>query len=84
MDLCRLRTRPAAGLNSRRRERPRRICFAGRRLSRKTLHEPTLVDGRRCTIIVTDAENQPLAHFKLVGDRYEGQSTSGTPMTLSR
>jgi hypothetical protein len=35
-------------------------------------------------ITITDAENQPLAHFRLVGDRYEGQSTSGTPMTLSR
>lgn len=33
---------------------------------------------------ITDAENQPLAHFRLVGDRYEGQSTSGTPVTLSR
>lgn len=33
---------------------------------------------------ITDAENQPLAHFKLVGDRYEGQSASGVPMTLSR
>jgi hypothetical protein len=35
-------------------------------------------------IAVTDAENQPLAHFKLVGDRYEGQSVAGVPMTLSR
>jgi hypothetical protein len=35
-------------------------------------------------ITITDAENQPLAHFRLVGDRYEGQSTTGTPMTLSR
>ena len=35
-------------------------------------------------ITIADAENQPLAHFRLVGDRYEGQSTSGTPMTLSR
>jgi hypothetical protein len=32
----------------------------------------------------TDAESQPLAQFRLVGDRYEGQSTSGTPMVLSR
>jgi hypothetical protein len=35
-------------------------------------------------IMITDAENQPLAHFRLVGDRYEGQSAGGTPMTLSR
>ena len=35
-------------------------------------------------IMITDAENQPLAYFRLVGDRYEGQSTGGTPMTLSR
>ena len=35
-------------------------------------------------ITITDAKNQPLAHFMLVGDRYEGQSTGGTPMTLSR
>jgi hypothetical protein len=35
-------------------------------------------------ITITDAENQPLAHFRLAGDRYEGQSTSGMPMTLSR
>jgi hypothetical protein len=40
------------------------------------------MDGGAITI--TDAENQPLAHFRLVGDRYEGQSTSGTPMILSR
>lgn len=36
------------------------------------------------TLTVTDAENQPLAYFKLVGDRYEGQSANGVPMTLSR
>jgi hypothetical protein len=35
-------------------------------------------------ITITDKENQPLAHFRLVGDRYEGQSTTGIPMTLSR
>ena len=35
-------------------------------------------------IAITDAENRPLAHFRLVGDRYEGQSTNGTLMTLSR
>src|SRR5262245_9064510 len=35
-------------------------------------------------ITITDAGNQPLAHFRLVGDRYEGQLTNGTPMTLSR
>ena len=40
------------------------------------------MDGGAITI--TDAENQPLAHFRLVGDRYEGQSTGGTSMTLSR
>jgi hypothetical protein len=33
---------------------------------------------------ITDAENQPLAHFRLVGDRYEGQSANGAPITLSR
>jgi hypothetical protein len=35
-------------------------------------------------VTIANAENQPLAHFRLVGDRYEGQSTGGTPMTLSR
>jgi Protease inhibitor Inh len=40
------------------------------------------MDGGAITI--TDAENQPLAHFRLVGDHYEGQSTTGIPMTLSR
>jgi hypothetical protein len=35
-------------------------------------------------ITITDAESQPLAYFRLVGDRYEGQSANGTPMTLSR
>jgi hypothetical protein len=35
-------------------------------------------------ITITDAENQPLARFRLVGDRYEGQSMTGTLMTLSR
>jgi len=35
-------------------------------------------------ITITDAENQPLAHFRLVGDRFEGQSSSGVPMVLSR
>jgi hypothetical protein len=35
-------------------------------------------------ITITDAENQPLAHFKLVGDRFEGQSSNGVPLTLSR
>ena len=33
---------------------------------------------------ITDAENQLLARFRLVGDHYEGQSSSGTSMTLSR
>src|SRR5262245_14119430 len=41
----------------------------------------SMVDG---AITITGSENQPLAHFRLVGDRYEGQSTSGTPMILSR
>jgi len=40
-----------------------------------------MADG---AITITDAASQPLAHFRLVGDRYEGQSTNGTPMTLSR
>lgn len=41
----------------------------------------SLDDG---AITITDADNQPLAHFRLVGDRYEGQSTSGRTMSLSR
>jgi hypothetical protein len=40
------------------------------------------MDERAITII--NAENQPLAHFRLVGDRYEGRSMNGTPMILSR
>ena len=35
-------------------------------------------------ITITDEQDQPLAYFRLVGDRYEGQTTSGTPMILSR
>ena len=41
----------------------------------------SLDDG---TMTITDAENQALAQFRLVGDRYEGQSSGGVPMTLSR
>lgn len=40
------------------------------------------MDNGRVTI--TDAENQALAHFRLVGDHYEGQSSGGAPVTLSR
>jgi hypothetical protein len=40
------------------------------------------IDGGAITI--SDAEGQPLAHFRLVGDRYEGQSASSMPMILSR
>jgi hypothetical protein len=35
-------------------------------------------------IKITDAENQPLAHFRLIGNRFEGQSSTGVPLTLAR
>jgi hypothetical protein len=41
----------------------------------------SIADG---AVTITGAENQPLAHFKPVGGRFEGQSSSGVPMTLSR
>ena len=41
----------------------------------------TTADG---ALIINDAENQPLAQFNFAGDRFEGQSTAGTPVTLAR
>jgi hypothetical protein len=35
-------------------------------------------------LTINDHENTPLAQLKLAGTRYEGQSTTGTPVTLAR
>lgn len=36
------------------------------------------------TLVINDEQNQPLGQLKLAGGRYEGQSTSGMPVTLAR
>ena len=35
-------------------------------------------------LVINDDENNPMARFTLAGTRYEGQSTAGTPVTLTR
>jgi hypothetical protein len=35
-------------------------------------------------LMINDRENTPLAQLKFASDHFEGQSTSGTPVTLSR
>ena len=35
-------------------------------------------------LTITGQESQPLAQLKVVGTRFEGQSSAGTPVTLSR
>jgi Protease inhibitor Inh len=35
-------------------------------------------------LTITGQESQPLAQLKVVGSRLEGQSSAGTPVTLSR
>ena len=40
------------------------------------------MDGNALTI--TDGESRPLAQFKSNGTHFEGQSTAGTPVTLTR
>lgn len=35
-------------------------------------------------LTINDHENKPLAHLSLAGARFEGQSTTGTPVTLTR
>jgi hypothetical protein len=35
-------------------------------------------------LTITGQESQPLAQLKVVGSRFEGQSRTGTPVTLSR
>jgi hypothetical protein len=35
-------------------------------------------------LTINDHENRPLAHLILADDRFEGQTTAGTPMTLAR
>ena len=35
-------------------------------------------------LMIKDEENMPLAQFNFAGDRFEGQSTAGTPVTLVR
>jgi len=35
-------------------------------------------------LTITGQESQPLAQLKVVGTRFEGQSSAGTPITLSR
>jgi len=36
------------------------------------------------TLAINDQDNQPLAKLSNAGGRFEGQSTAGTPVTLSR
>ena len=36
------------------------------------------------TLTIADNKNQPLAQLKLSGTQFTGQSTAGTPVTLSR
>ena len=35
-------------------------------------------------LTINDHENQPLAHFTVADDRFEGQATAGMPVTLNR
>jgi len=35
-------------------------------------------------LTISGQESQPLARLKVVGSRFEGQSSAGTPVTLSR
>ncbi len=35
-------------------------------------------------LMISGQESQPLARLKVVGSRFEGQSSAGTPVTLSR
>ena len=35
-------------------------------------------------LVIIDQDNQPLANMRYSNDRFEGQSTAGTPVTLSR
>jgi hypothetical protein len=35
-------------------------------------------------LMIKDEENMPLAQFDFAGDRFAGQSTAGTPLTLVR
>ena len=35
-------------------------------------------------LMITGQESQPLAQLKVVGSRFESQSSAGTPVTLSR
>ena len=36
------------------------------------------------TLAINDEDNQPLANLSYAGGRFEGQSTAGTPVTLTR
>ena len=36
------------------------------------------------TLIINDEQNQPLGQLKLASGHYEGQSATGTPVTLAR
>jgi hypothetical protein len=36
------------------------------------------------TLVINDEDNTPLAQFKLAGERFEGRSAAGTPITLIR
>jgi hypothetical protein len=40
-----------------------------------------LADG---ALTIVDADNTPLGTFRVNGDRFEGRSVAGTPITLSR
>jgi hypothetical protein len=36
------------------------------------------------TLVINDEDSRPLGQLKLAGGRYEGQSATGTPVTLAR
>jgi hypothetical protein len=38
----------------------------------------------RDALVINDHEDKPLAHLNLAGDHFDGQSTAGTPVALSR
>lgn len=44
-------------------------------------HHWTLEQG---ALVISDQENTPLAQLKFAGGRFDGQSTAGTPVTLTR
>ena len=83
LDACRAER---AGLRHefrRRARRARRHRRPGGRLPGQFLHQPALVVRRKCPYH-QDHDDQPLADLNFANGRFEGRSTAGTPVTLSR